>query len=135
MSETFNVPIPYPAQEPIDSVDEVFALLRSLRCALIATSQKLVALDATDAAVILDEIMDRLDPIRSYLAENSFTDEELPYLECRRQWHLRKGVRHEPLHPPHRYERRRAYPVQLSSPRDHQPMRKRGVGHPERRAG
>lgn len=83
--------VPYPSHQPVDEIDEVFALLRAVRAALMAGSQRLIECDLSDAEVLVGRALDQLDPILTYLAESNFRNEQLPFVECRRVWFALKG--------------------------------------------
>ncbi|GAA2885581.1 hypothetical protein GGQ99_005071 [Aminobacter niigataensis] len=77
--------VPYPAQSPIDEIDDAIACLRTIRTAVIADTLGLVDYSMSDAEVMIGKVLDQLDPIRTFLAE------DMPFLECRRAWFARKG--------------------------------------------
>jgi hypothetical protein len=78
--------VPHPAQEPIDEMDVALGRLRVLYAALTADSQRLTGCSSLDATMIVNEVLDTLDPVRTFLAENDFPEVETPFLECRRAW-------------------------------------------------
>ncbi|RUM95599.1 hypothetical protein EET67_22480 [Pseudaminobacter arsenicus] len=82
--------VPYPGQEPVDEIDQAIAQLRSLRLAMLADSQGLSNFTTSDAELIICDVLDQLDPIRTFLAENEFDDVRMAFVECRRIW-ARKG--------------------------------------------
>lgn len=81
--------VPYPLQEPIDEIDVALGRLRVLYAALTADSQRLTGCSSLDAAMIVNEVLDTLNPIRTFLAENDFPKVETPFLECRREWYAK----------------------------------------------
>ncbi|CAI2936064.1 hypothetical protein [Aminobacter niigataensis] len=84
--------VPYPAQSPIDEMDDAIACLRTIRSAVIADTLGLVDYSMSDAEVMIGRVLDQLDPIRTFLAENGFPGElVMPFLECRREWFARKA--------------------------------------------
>jgi hypothetical protein len=84
--------VPYSGHSPIDEIDMVFAQLRTLRMAAQADSQGINDLSMNDVDIMLSRIVDQLDPIRAFLAENEgFMEVTTPFLECRRDWFARKG--------------------------------------------
>jgi hypothetical protein len=83
--------VPYPSQEPIDEIDVAIGKLRVLHTALTADSLMIADCSSIDAAVIVDNVLGTLDPIRTFLAENEFPKVEKPFLECRRAWFARTG--------------------------------------------
>lgn len=83
--------IPYPGQEPVNEIDQVIAHLRALSLAMLADSQGLAYFTTSDAELIISDVLDLLDPIRTFLAENEFDDARMSFVECRRIWSVRKG--------------------------------------------
>lgn len=78
--------VPYPAHSPIDEMDAAIARLRTIRAAVLADSLGLAEYSMCDAEIMISDVLDQLDPIRTFLAE-----ENMPFLECRREWFARKG--------------------------------------------
>lgn len=89
--ESARASVPYPAQEPTNEIDAAIAHLRVLYAALTADSQRLIDCSSLDAAMIVSEVLDTLDPIRMFLAENDFPEVETPFLECRRAWYAKSA--------------------------------------------
>lgn len=84
--------VPYSAHSPIDEMDMAFAQLRTLRLAVQADSMGINDIAMVDVEIMLGRVIDQLDPIRAFLAENDdFADVQTPFLECRREWFARKG--------------------------------------------
>lgn len=84
--------VPYKAHSPIDEMDMVFAQLRTLRMAVQADCQGINDIAMVDVEIMLGRVVDQLDPIRAFLAENDdFPEVETPFLECRREWFARKA--------------------------------------------
>ena len=82
--------VPYSGHLPVEELDMVFAQIRTLRMAVQAASQGINDLAMEDAEIMLGRIVDQLDPIRTFLAENDFPEVKMPFLECRREWFARK---------------------------------------------
>lgn len=83
--------VPYSGHSPVDEIDMVFAQLRTLRLAAQADSQGINDIASADIEIMLGRVIDQLDPIRAFLAENEdFTGTETAFLECRREWFARK---------------------------------------------
>ena len=76
---------------PVSTGDAAIARLRTLRLAVTAASQHVGDLAMLDIEVVLTDVLDQIDPVRTYLAENEFSDAKWPFLECRRAWFARKG--------------------------------------------
>jgi hypothetical protein len=72
-------------------MDAAIARLRILYVALLGDSQMIATCDSLDASQIVNEVLDILDPLRTFLAENEFPNVSLSFLECRREWFARKG--------------------------------------------
>jgi hypothetical protein len=85
----FQATVPYPAQDPINEMDAAIARLRILYVALVGDSQMIATCDSLDASQIVNEVLDTLDPVRTFLAENEFRKVEKPFLECRRAWYAK----------------------------------------------
>lgn len=83
--------VPFPGHEPADEMDEALCRLRTLRLALLASSQKIADYNPGDAEMMIGEVLGQLEPIRNFLAENTLKGEEMSFLECRREWFARKG--------------------------------------------
>lgn len=83
--------VPFPANEPVSEIDEVIAKLRAIRVALMADSQMMIEFTSTDAEMLVGNVLDQLDPIRTFLAENTLVGDCISFLECRRQWFVQKG--------------------------------------------
>lgn len=84
--------VPYSAHSPVDEMDMVFAQLRTLRLAVQADSMGINDLATNDIEMMLGRIVDQLDPIRAFLAENEdFDGAKTTFLECRREWFAREG--------------------------------------------
>lgn len=83
--------VPYPSQLPIDEMDTALAHLRVLQAACTADEMRMVDVSAADIVPILAVILDTLDPIRNFLAENDFEKVRISFLECRRQSIEKRG--------------------------------------------
>lgn len=87
-----EVLVPYPGQDLIDEMDGALCRLRTIRLALLADCQQIASFSAFDAELMVGEVLDQLDPIRTFLAENMPQGNSMTFLECRREWFARKGV-------------------------------------------
>lgn len=83
--------VPFPGHEPIDEMEKALGRLRTLRLALMADSQGVADYSPLDAEMMVCEVLEQLEPIRTFLAENMPKGEELPFLDCRRAWFAKKG--------------------------------------------
>ncbi len=83
--------VPYAGHSAIDQMDEVLAKFRVLRLAVRGAAQGIDTISDFDLEAALSDIIDHIDPIRTFLAENDFDDRKLSFFECRRQWFERVG--------------------------------------------